>query len=57
MIADTQRHAGHADIICKLIDGEAGMRAGNENLPAGDAAWWQAYRDRVEAAARQADAT
>ncbi len=54
--AETQRHAGHADIARELIDGAAGLQAGNDNLPSHDAAWWAAYRDRVERAARQAAA-
>lgn len=57
VITDTQRHAGHADIIRELIDGEVGLRADNDNLPEADAAWWQAYRDRVEDAARRAPST
>jgi len=56
MIAETQRHAGHADIVRELVDGAAGLRAGNSNLPPEDQAWWADYRDRVEAAARAAAA-
>ena len=51
---ETARHAGHADIVRELIDGAAGWTPGQSNLPSGDQAWWQAYRDRVESAARQA---
>lgn len=54
MTTETHRHAGHADIVRELIDGGAGLRAEVSNLPAQDAAWWQAYHDRVEAAARKA---
>lgn len=54
MIAEAERHAGHADIVRELIDGNAGIRADNANLPAGDATWWADYRARVEAAAKQA---
>jgi hypothetical protein len=54
VIAETNRHAGHADIVRELIDGAVGHRVDNTNVPDFDAAWWQAYRDRVEAAARQA---
>ena len=54
MIAETHRHAGHADIVRETIDGAAGLRADNDNLAEGDEAWWAAYRDRVEAAARTA---
>ncbi|MDJ0337005.1 hypothetical protein QMK31_02070 [Cryobacterium sp. PH31-O1] len=35
-------------------DGSVGLRADNSNLPSADAAWWQAYRERLEAAARDA---
>jgi uncharacterized damage-inducible protein DinB len=54
MITETSRHAGQADIVRELIDGGAGLTAGHSNLPPGDQAWWQAYRDRVERAAREA---
>lgn len=57
MIAETQRHAGHADIVRELIDGAAGMRAGFSNMPDGDPDWWVAYRDRLEEVARQAAGT
>ena len=50
--AETQRHAGHADIVRELIDGAAGLRANGSNLPPGDADWWAGYRDRLERAAR-----
>ena len=52
MIAETHRHAGHADLVRELIDGSVGFRKGNENLPPGDKSWWEGYRDRVEEAAR-----
>jgi uncharacterized damage-inducible protein DinB len=52
MVAETQRHAGHADIVRELIDGAAGLRSGNENLPSADPAYWDAHRRRVETAAR-----
>lgn len=54
---ETHRHAGHADILRELIDGSVGLREGNENLPGVDDDWWVAYRDRVEAAAREAAGT
>ena len=38
----------------ELIDGAAGLRADNDNLPPG--VFWPAHRDRVEAAARDAAA-
>ena len=51
MIAETNRHAGHADLVRELIDGTAGMRGPNDNLPDENAEWWAAYRDRVQQAA------
>ena len=39
MIAETHRHAGHADIVRETIDGAAGLRADNDNLAEGDARW------------------
>ncbi|MBC7724184.1 MAG: DinB family protein, partial [Burkholderiaceae bacterium] len=51
VIAETHRHAGHADLVRELIDGAAGLRAFGDNLAPGDAVWWAAYRDRVEQAA------
>ncbi|MEW6476328.1 MAG: DinB family protein [Actinomycetota bacterium] len=54
MVAETNRHAGHADIVRELIDGSTGLRADVSNLPDVDEAWWAAYRDRLEQSARQA---
>jgi hypothetical protein len=53
MIAETDRHAGHADIVRELIDGQVGLRAGNENVPPSDQDWWADYRDRLERTAQQ----
>jgi len=54
LIAETHRHAGHADVVRELIDGAAGLREGNDNLAPGDQQWWQAYRNRLEDVAREA---
>jgi hypothetical protein len=54
VIAETNRHAGHADIVRELIDGAAGERKDNDNLPPGDQAWWEGYRSRLEQVAREA---
>ena len=54
MIAETDRHAGHADIVRELIDGAAGLRDGHDNMASGDPAWWASYRSRLERAAQQA---
>jgi uncharacterized damage-inducible protein DinB len=55
MIAETNRHAGHADIVRELVDGAVGLRADNDNMAPGDAAWWADYRNRLERAAVDAD--
>jgi hypothetical protein len=54
MCVELARHAGHADIVRELIDGAAGLSAGNPNLPERSAEAWAAYRARIEAAARDA---
>ena len=54
VLAETNRHAGHADILREQLDGAAGMSPTNSNLPEQDAAWWANYRARVEEAARAA---
>ncbi|GGO10830.1 hypothetical protein GCM10010116_21760 [Microbispora rosea subsp. aerata] len=54
VIAETHRHAGHADIVRELIDGTAGLQNGNLNLPRADQAWWESYRNRLEKVASEA---
>lgn len=54
MIAETDRHAGQADIVRELIDGTVGLRVDNDNMPPGDQAWWEAYRSRLERVAEEA---
>lgn len=54
VIAETHRHAGHADIVRELIDGAVGLRDGNDNMAPGDQAWWKDYRSRLERVAQEA---
>jgi uncharacterized damage-inducible protein DinB len=54
MISETDRHAGHADIVREMIDGAAGLRQDNSNLAPGDQAWWESYRDQLERIAKEA---
>ena len=56
MIAETNRHAGQADILREQVDGAVGLRRGADNIPPVDEGWWQAYRARLDEAARQAGA-
>jgi uncharacterized damage-inducible protein DinB len=52
LTAETNRHAGHADIVRELVDGSVGYRPHNANLPPGrDDAWWSDYRARLERSA------
>jgi uncharacterized damage-inducible protein DinB len=53
MVAETDRHAGHADIVRELIDGAVGLRADNAGMPPADAAFWEEWRNRLERVARQ----
>ena len=56
-IAETDQHAGHADIVRELIDGTAGLRAANDNLPPGAGQdWWARYREMLEGVAAAAGA-
>jgi len=56
MVAETDRHAGHADIVREMIDGAIGHRPDSSNLPDVDQAWWADYRDRLERLAKDVDA-
>jgi hypothetical protein len=49
--SETQRHAGHADIVRELIDGSAGLLKGHDNLHVRDPAEQRRFREQVEAAA------
>lgn len=54
LVAEVQRHAGHADLVRELVDGAAGMLPHADNLPAWDADRWRAHHDRVARAAEEA---
>jgi hypothetical protein len=56
VVAELQRHLGQADIVRELVDGSAGLYEHTLFLPDGDAAWWADHRERVERAAKEADA-
>lgn len=49
--AETQRHAGHADIVRELIDGSAGLLDGHHNLRISERALQREFRDQVQVAA------
>jgi hypothetical protein len=54
LIAETNRHVGHADILRESIDRSVGHRAEVANLPEMAPDDWSAHRDRLEAAAVEA---
>jgi uncharacterized damage-inducible protein DinB len=55
VIAETARHAGHADIVRELTDDQAGLRRENTNLPDEDRAWWAAYVAKLQGIAGSFD--
>jgi len=55
MIAETNRHGGHADIVRELIDGSVGLREDNDNMPPVDETWWASHRERLETVAREVE--
>ena len=54
VLAETARHAGHADILREQLDGRTGMRAGNLNQQQHDEQWWADYRSHIVSAAQSA---
>lgn len=51
LVAETDRHAGHADVVREMIDGRAGRRRGASNLPERDEEGWAAHRERLQTVA------
>ena len=51
MATETDRHAGHADIVRELIDSRTGLDAKRSNLP-DDGYDWVAHHERLERIAR-----
>ena len=51
VVAEVNRHAGQADIMRELIDGNAGLTGPGNNMPERTTAEWEAYRLRIESAA------
>lgn len=51
---ETHRHAGHADIIREMIDGQTGVWESSPNMPGKSQEWWEAYRSTLERVAKEA---
>jgi hypothetical protein len=48
VIVDTQRHAGHADILRELIDGRVGLLPASDNMPSPDPEYWRRRVERLQ---------
>ena len=56
MVTETNRHAGHADVLREQLDGRTGTAAEDSNGQDRDAAFWEDHCARIERAARAAAA-
>jgi uncharacterized damage-inducible protein DinB len=54
LLAETSRHAGHADILREELDGAVGTDAESMAAKRHDPAFWTERREEIEAAARSA---
>jgi hypothetical protein len=54
VVTETNRHAGHADILREQLDGTVGTEAENTILQHFDAAFWANHRAKIEQAAKAA---
>jgi hypothetical protein len=54
VLTETNRHAGHADILREQVDGATGVGPDSGSWPGQDEAWRENFRERVEQAARAA---
>ncbi len=54
LVAELNRHAGHADVLRELVDGAVGLRQDSGNLPEGDSAFWRAEHAETARVARVA---
>jgi hypothetical protein len=55
VLTETNRHAGHADILREQLDGAVGTNAESTALHRRDATFWENHRAKVERAAKAAD--
>jgi hypothetical protein len=54
VLTETNRHAGHADILREQLDGAVGTEPGNTALQQLDTAFWDNHRTKIDQAAREA---
>jgi hypothetical protein len=55
VLTETNRHAGHADILREQLDGAVGTDAGSTALQERGTAFWENHRAKIEQAAKAAD--
>lgn len=55
ILAETNRHAGHADIMREQLDGAVGTDPQSAALQEYDMAYWVNHRAKIEQAAKTAD--
>ena len=55
ILGETNRHAGHADILREQLDGAVGTDPQSAAAQGYDAAYWENRRAKIEQAARAAD--
>src|SRR6202043_1094059 len=55
ILAETNRHAGHADILREQLDGAVGTAAQSTALHGRDPTFWENHRAKIERAAKAAD--
>ena len=55
ILTETNRHAGHADILREQLDGAVGTDAQGMASQEHDAAYWKSHCAKIEQAARAAD--
>ena len=54
LLTETNRHAGHADILREQLDGNTGTAAGYSNPQEHDTAYWEEKCAKIERAAQTA---
>jgi hypothetical protein len=55
IMTETNRHAGHADILREQLDGAVGTGPQGTALTEHDAAYWENHYAKIEQAAKAAD--
>ncbi|GAB3193883.1 mycothiol transferase [Nesterenkonia suensis] len=48
LIAETARHAGHADILWEQLDGAVGMRPDSDNMPEAELPDWHTHGEDLQ---------